>query len=116
MFIRPRTRNLFIEIAEKGHDIDYEPILIPEPTAARPGSKEKIQVLRDRLERGEDLYHFGDETIAADWDAQLAMVAFAKSHSKEIRESKRAGNEAARSFQAANATKRRLLEIRRGKS
>lgn len=39
-----------------------EPMLIPEPTNARPGSDEKIVVLRSRLERGFQLYNPSDET------------------------------------------------------
>lgn len=31
--------------------------LLPEPTAARPGTPEKIQVMIERAERGELLFH-----------------------------------------------------------
>jgi hypothetical protein len=42
--------------------IGFEPMLIPDPTDAKPGSDEKIVVLRSRLELGLQLYHPGDET------------------------------------------------------
>lgn len=42
--------------------VGLEPMLIPEPTNARPGSDEKIVVLRSRLELGFQLYNPSDET------------------------------------------------------
>jgi len=111
MFI-DRAKNLFDAILRYGHDLDFEPLLTPEPTAARPGSREKLQVLIERLESGEDLYVDGDETVAASWEAQAAMILYAKAYSKEIRDGKRAGRESARSFEHANAVRRRLREMR----
>lgn|GEM_PF-3074244 len=42
----------------------FEPLAGPDfvPTSAPCGSMEKIQVMRERMERGEPLYHPGDET------------------------------------------------------
>lgn len=108
MIDRPPT--LFSAIASVGHDLDFEPLYIPEPTAARPGSQEKLQVFMARLEAGEDLYHWGDEQIAATAEDQTLMILYARMHSKGIRDSKRAGRETARSFANANAVKARLRE------
>lgn len=112
MIDRPRT--LFDAIRTLGHEMDFEPLLIPEPTATRPGSMERLEVYRLRLDRGEDLYHFGDETIAAAWDMQLEMLSFARSSAKDIRDSKRTAK-SAQSWANANAAKRRLREMRLGK-
>lgn len=111
MFI-DKARTLQHAIDVWGHDIDFEPQLQPQPTAARPGSEEKLKVFQQRLERGEELYHCGDETISADWESQAAMILYAKAHSKQIRDSKRAGRESARSFEHANAVRKRLREMR----
>ena len=40
-----------------------EPLVTPsEPTQAKPGSPEKIEVMRQRVERGESPFHPDDET------------------------------------------------------
>lgn len=39
------------------------PLPCSEPTDARPGSPEKMEVLRLRVERGEELYHVDDFLI-----------------------------------------------------
>ena len=38
-----------------------------DPTGARPGSEEKIQVLSERASRGEALYHPLDARLDEDW-------------------------------------------------
>jgi hypothetical protein len=40
------------------------PVLPAMPTQARPGSADKIEVLRARVERGESLHHPEDERVA----------------------------------------------------
>jgi hypothetical protein len=35
---------------------DYEPLPTAWPTSARPGSSEKLMVLAERVERGEELF------------------------------------------------------------
>ncbi len=45
-----------------GHDMDFEPSKMPEPTQWAPRTEEKVQVLRERLERGECLFHPEDAT------------------------------------------------------
>lgn len=40
-----------------GNDSNFEPIGYPNPTFAEPGTREKIEVLRDRLEAGQQLHH-----------------------------------------------------------
>lgn len=56
------TRNIFQEIIRKGHDEDF----VPKPnshffaTDAAPGSQEKIEVLRHRVNMGYPLWHEND--------------------------------------------------------
>ncbi|MBY0523928.1 MAG: hypothetical protein K2R98_11050 [Gemmataceae bacterium] len=50
-------------MAQWNRDWSDDPVL-PAPTRARPGSHEKIAVLRARLERGEALHHPKDERQA----------------------------------------------------
>ena len=54
--------NVFEAIRRVGHDEDFEGVATPEfqPTQAKGGSWEKIQVLRYRVERGWPLWHPDD--------------------------------------------------------
>jgi len=54
-----RTRNVFEAILKYGHDEDFIPNAGDEfiPTEAPAGSAEKIEVLAQRVERGEPLWH-----------------------------------------------------------
>lgn len=81
-----RPRSLFHAIEVWGHDMDFEPLRIPQPTAARPGSEEKVRILQARLEAGEDLYHFGDAKIAASLELQNALAAFVRKSALDLRE------------------------------
>jgi hypothetical protein len=57
------VHNIFNYLAARGYDDDFEPDRLPAmPTAEKPGSLEKINVLRRRLEAGEDLKHPFDRT------------------------------------------------------
>jgi len=96
-----KPRNLFHALEVWQHDLDFEPLLIPEPTDARPGSIEKVRVMQARLEAGEDLHHWGDEQMSATFDDQRDMalhcIFSAASQRDENREKKVKDNwEAAR--------------------
>jgi hypothetical protein len=58
------TRNVFQAILETGHDEDFAPVESDEftPTDAPAGSPEKIEVLAQRILRGEPLWHPADRT------------------------------------------------------
>lgn len=51
-------------VARRGDPI-ADPPLAAEPTAAPPGSLEKIEVMRERAERGEAVFHPGDARVVA---------------------------------------------------
>jgi hypothetical protein len=57
--------NIFDEIRLKHHDEDYEPRKQGLPTGAKAGSLEKLFIIADRVERGERLFHPGDNPILA---------------------------------------------------
>ena len=59
--LAPRT--VHTDLDTLGHDEDFEPQPAAERTAARPGSPEKIEVMRRRVARGEALFHPDDEPI-----------------------------------------------------
>jgi hypothetical protein len=59
------NKNIFDELKSKLHDEDFEPRAKCEPTAARPGSLEKLFVLAQRVELGQPLYHPFDECVLA---------------------------------------------------
>lgn len=70
-------RNVFEAIQTLGHDFDFEPSREAfEPTDAVPGSKEKMQVIMDRLRRGLPLHHPQDrvdlEGLRGDYAADVA--------------------------------------------
>ena len=43
-------------------DSFFDPSPTAEPTAAQPGSADKVRILAERMERGEELWHPGDRT------------------------------------------------------
>jgi len=48
-----------------GHDKEFRPRSLPDPTDALPGTPEKLAILRGRLLTGQHLHHPGDpQTIA----------------------------------------------------
>jgi hypothetical protein len=58
----PRHRNVFEAIANDGHDEFFAPLAGQGfmPTAAAPGSTEKIHLLRQRVVEGQPLWHDED--------------------------------------------------------
>jgi hypothetical protein len=44
-------------------DFDFNPRPADEATSLRPGSKEKVNLLRHRLETGQELWHPDDEPV-----------------------------------------------------
>jgi hypothetical protein len=63
-----RIRNVFEIIELYGHDENFEPQCTEEfiPTHAPAGSKQKISVLAERIQRGMPLWHPEDSTDSAD--------------------------------------------------
>ena len=63
----PKT--VFQAILQYGHDEDFQALASPEfrPTSAIPGSPEKVDTLRRRVETGQPLWHEGD---ACDYESQ----------------------------------------------
>lgn len=59
------NQNIFDELRFKKHDEDFSPKKEGEPTGAKAGSLEKLFVIADRVEKGEQLFHPGDNPILA---------------------------------------------------
>jgi len=59
-----RIRNVFEIIELYGHDENFEPQCTTEfiPTTAPAGSKQKIDILAERIQRGMPLWHPEDST------------------------------------------------------
>lgn len=57
-------RNVFDAILECGHDEDFVPVATDEfgPTDAPAGSREKLDVLAERVKRGQPLWHPDDRS------------------------------------------------------
>lgn len=72
MLKKPKL-NIFQTIDYYQHDLDYEPHTPCEPTDAQPGSLEKVQVMCDRILRGEELHHEDDAQLVATVEAQNEM-------------------------------------------
>ncbi len=54
---KPRPDNIFKALIVYGHDEDFQDREPAESTSAAPGSPEKVEVMRRRVERGEALTH-----------------------------------------------------------
>ena len=65
--------NIFQAIMTAGHDEDYEPRGFGKPTLAAPGSLEKVEVMRRRVEMGQHLFHPKDEWILASLETSRVM-------------------------------------------
>ncbi|MEY3206122.1 MAG: hypothetical protein RLZZ21_2453 [Planctomycetota bacterium] len=63
-----RIRNVFEIIELYGHDENFEPQCTSEfiPTHAPAGSKQKIDVLAERIQRGMPLWHPEDSTESSE--------------------------------------------------
>ncbi len=71
---------VFDAILRYGHDEDFEPIESDDfhPTDAPPGTAEKIDVLRKRVELGLPLWHVEDRV---DYSGLVAIVRPHRNHS-----------------------------------
>jgi hypothetical protein len=116
-----RRMNLFETIEFFQHDIDFEAHSETTPTAAAPGSLEKIQVMCERLANGQELHHQNDMRTAASMELQhdmaTAMIVAAKIQREESRV-RRAEAQPKRvvALHAARATKKRIAEVRKAET
>jgi hypothetical protein len=65
--------NIFQALMTVGHDEDFEPATSGPRTLAAPGSFEKVEVMRRRIELGQKLFHPGDEWILASHESARVM-------------------------------------------
>lgn len=120
MYIRQRSKNIFVEIWAKGHDLDFEPHSTPIATAAPPGSLEKIRVMCERLAAGEELHHPNDMQTTASMELQHEMSTIVMAEAKALRASLKVTREEQQpkrvmALHAARATRERILEVKRVK-
>jgi hypothetical protein len=116
-----RRMNLFETIEFFQHDIDFEAHSETTPTAAAPGSLEKIQVMCERLANGQELHHPNDNQTCAAMEAQHHMASTMIFLAKMHREASRVKRELAQpkrvvALHAARATKQRIAEVRKAKT
>lgn len=116
-----RRLNLFDTIEFYCHDIDFAPHSECRPTAAPPGSLEKIQVMCERLANGQELHHQNDNRTCATMEAQHEMAATMILLAKMHREASRVKRELAQpkrvmALHAARSTKQRIAEVKKTKS
>ena len=71
-----RDGNVFEQIVKHGNDAGWEPPRESEPTNALPGSEEKIEVMAERLRRGETLLHPDDVKCYEEVDRKDLRVSF----------------------------------------
>jgi hypothetical protein len=113
--------NLFDTIEFFQHDIDFEAHADCLPTAAAPGSNEKIKVMCERLANGHELHHENDNQTCATMEAQHEMAATMILLAKMHREASRVKRELAQpkrvmALHAARATKQRIAEVKKTKN
>lgn len=58
--VNPKQLTLHDAIIIYGSDVGFEPSVNAVPTDAPPGSPEKLEILRERISRGETLFTGGD--------------------------------------------------------
>ncbi|MCL5459717.1 hypothetical protein M3M33_13865, partial [Loigolactobacillus coryniformis] len=63
----------FQALMTAGHDEDFEPTTYGPRTLAGPGSLEKVEVMRRRVELGQHLFHPGDEQVLASHESACVM-------------------------------------------
>jgi len=69
--------------------MDFEPTKIPLPTGAPPGTQEKVQVLAERLQRGEELWNDNDEGTSGTIELQWLCSAFCDESQERLRDERR---------------------------
>jgi hypothetical protein len=71
-----RIRNVFEIIELYGHDENFEPHATTEfiPTAAPAGSRQKIDILAERIQRGMPLWHPEDSTDSSNTELVAGHV------------------------------------------
>lgn len=72
--------SIFGDLLRKGHDEDFEPKRFGSPTSYAPGSVGKVEVLSERLVRGEELFHPDDERCCASREEQALLNSFLHAH------------------------------------
>lgn len=65
--------NIFQALMTVGHDEDFEPAKYGPRTLAGPGSLEKVEVMRRRVELGQHLFHPCDEQVLASHESACVM-------------------------------------------
>jgi hypothetical protein len=68
-----------------GHDEDFEPQRLPEPTDAPIGSLERLQVITRRVVRGELIRHPDDNPMLATHEQQEEARDFARAEARKYR-------------------------------
>jgi hypothetical protein len=56
-------RTVYLDLKTFGHDEFFEPVPPAHSTPAMCGSREKVEVMRQRVLDGEDLFHPGDNSF-----------------------------------------------------
>lgn len=79
-------RTVFTDLKELGHDMDFDakPVKGFEPTHYEPGTKEKMEVLCERLSKGLPLFHPDDNDRQSIPDKGAYVQARAKIHMREF--------------------------------
>jgi hypothetical protein len=74
------SRTIFDAIENRETET-FEPSEPQTPTDAPPGSIAKVQLMIERLHRGEAIFHPGDSRCHATIEAQEALMAYCQEHS-----------------------------------
>ena len=76
----PVSRTIFDAIENRETET-FEPVEPQTPTDAPPGSIAKVQLMIERLNRGESIFHPEDATCHATIEAQAALMAYCQENS-----------------------------------
>lgn len=80
------NQNIFDELRFKKHDEDFSPKREGAATGAKAGSLEKLFVIADRVEKGEQLFHPGDNQILATVSEEFEKAKYIKIFKQKLSE------------------------------
>lgn len=91
---RRSEKTVFIHIARRGDDEEFVPVEALQPTGHPHGTIERVEVMRRRIEAGQELFHPLDETRCGTFDECCACAKFCQDSQERLRDERRADFEA----------------------
>lgn len=102
--------SMFGHLLRYGNEGAFETEKVPNPTGAPTGSREKINLIVERLKRGEELFHDGDNQTACKIEEDELTRFEMAANAEKLRDEKRDAREA---IKATKANKKRKAKVKK---